>query len=378
MATDTNGTVYVTGLSYGIDTIYDYVTLAYSSAGEPLWTNRYDGWASDRDVPCAIAVNSSGIVFVTGTSQTGPGTSEYMTVAYSSAGTLLWVNSYAGLGNGGNDAHDLAVDSHVDVVVTGGSSGSAHSTESATIKYSSNGSPLWTNLYIALPGVADDAANGLAIDQSGNVYVTGSSGTGTGWTCDCATIKYSSAGVPLWTNYYHGPVAGTESGCRVALDSNGNAFVLSISPGRSGNPSYDYATIKYSSGGPDARGPDILLDFVRRDLNAGIRQGRFKRMPIELALNIVAGSVLGATHCMLEPDCEADFAEQTAAAALRALGVDAKSAERIATRPLQAVETLPEGLLADTLARSQRRNATTRPAAPALAPRKRRSVRRNA
>jgi AcrR family transcriptional regulator len=131
-------------------------------------------------------------------------------------------------------------------------------------------------------------------------------------------------------------------------------------------------------GWPDARGPDILLDFVRRDLNAGIRRGRFKRMPIELALNIVAGSVLGATHCMLEPDCEADFAEQTAAAALRALGVDAKSAERIATRPLQAVETLPEGLLADTLARSQRRNATTRPAAPALAPRKRRSVRRNA
>jgi hypothetical protein len=56
---------------------------------------------------------------------------------------------------------------------------------------------------------------------------------------------------------------------------------------------------------------------VRRDLNAGIRQGRFKRMPIELALNIVAGSVLGATHCMLEPDCEADFAEQTAAAATR-------------------------------------------------------------
>lgn len=131
-------------------------------------------------------------------------------------------------------------------------------------------------------------------------------------------------------------------------------------------------------GWPDARGPDMLLDFVRRDLKAGLRQGRFKRMPIELALNIVTGSVLGATHCLLEPNCQADFAEQTAAAALRGLGVDARTAERIATRPLQAVETLPEGLLAETLARSPRRNATKLPALAEAARRKRRSLERNA
>jgi len=101
-------------------------------------------------------------------------------------------------------------------------------------------------------------------------------------------------------------------------------------------------------GWPDARGPNILLDFVERDLAEGIRQGRFTHMPIALALNIVAGAVLGASHCMLEPGCEGDFAEQTAAAALRALGVDAKSAERIANSPLTPVEILPTGLLMET------------------------------
>jgi AcrR family transcriptional regulator len=105
------------------------------------------------------------------------------------------------------------------------------------------------------------------------------------------------------------------------------------------------ATFLVRLGWPDARGPNLLLDFVKRDLAEGIRQGRFTRMPIALALNIVAGAVLGASHCMLEPGCESDFAEQSAAAALRALGVDGTSAERIATSPLKPVEILSDGLL---------------------------------
>jgi len=108
------------------------------------------------------------------------------------------------------------------------------------------------------------------------------------------------------------------------------------------------ATFLVRLGWPDARGPNMLLDFVKRDLSEGIRQGRFARMPIALALNIVTGAVLGATHCMLEPDCDSDFAEQSAAAALRALGLDAKSAVRIANGPLKPVEILAEGLLTET------------------------------
>ena len=92
----------------------------------------------------------------------------------------------------------------------------------------------------------------------------------------------------------------------------------------------------------------MLLDFVRRDLTEGIRQGRFLRMPIALALNIVAGAVLGATHRMLEPGCESDFAELSAAAALRGLGLDSESAQEIANSPLKPVEILSAGLLTET------------------------------
>ena len=103
-------------------------------------------------------------------------------------------------------------------------------------------------------------------------------------------------------------------------------------------------------GWPDVRGPDMLLDYLRRDLSLGIRQRRFVRMPITLALNTVAGAVIGAAYCMLDPKCERDFAEQTAAAALRALGVDADEAKSISTRRLRAVEQPSAGLFAETIA----------------------------
>lgn len=105
-------------------------------------------------------------------------------------------------------------------------------------------------------------------------------------------------------------------------------------------------------GWPDVHGPDVLLEFVRRDLSAGIRKRRFTRMPITLALNIVAGSVIGAIHCMLHADCKPDFAEQTAAAALRALGMAPDEAKSLSTRRLPPVEWPAKGLFAETDVRS--------------------------
>lgn len=100
-------------------------------------------------------------------------------------------------------------------------------------------------------------------------------------------------------------------------------------------------------GWPDVGHPGILLDFVRRDLAAGIAQQRFMPMPITLALNIVAGAVLGATQCMLHADCADDFAEQTAAAALRALGIASDEARHIASHDLGTLAWPSAGLFAD-------------------------------
>src|SRR4030095_12591310 len=112
------------------------------------------------------------------------------------------------------------------------------------------GVPLWTNRY-SDPVTGSAEGRAVAVDRNGNVFVTGLSITSSNGS-DFVTIKYSSAGVPLWTNRYDGPGSGTDEWPRMAVDHSRNVVVSGISDHHrydSFHTNYDYATIKYSSAG---------------------------------------------------------------------------------------------------------------------------------
>jgi hypothetical protein len=109
-----------------------------------------------------------------------------------------WVQRYNGPGNGPDSASALAVDHDNNVIVTGLSWGSGSGDDYATIKYSNAGVPLWTNRYDG-PGNGVDRAYAVAVDSSRNVIVTGYS-TGSGGNSDFATIKYVCVPSPVMTN----------------------------------------------------------------------------------------------------------------------------------------------------------------------------------
>jgi hypothetical protein len=241
---DTGGNVYVTGESMRSDTNSDFATLAYSGAGVPLWTNRYNGLADGYNRGTAIAVDGGGNVFVTGESAG----SSFATIKYSDMGVALWTNRYDGPGSFDGPGNDfptaLAVDSSGNVFVTGQSIDSQRS-HYATVAYSAAGAPLWTNLYNG-PGNTDAVPVAIAVDNRGNVFVTGGSADTTGvW--GYATVAYSSAGVPLWTNRYNGPANGDGYATALGVDGSGNVFVTGASVGSSGL--HDYATLAYSNQG---------------------------------------------------------------------------------------------------------------------------------
>jgi hypothetical protein len=247
VAVDGSGNVFVTGQSFNASSSWDFATIKYSGAGVPLWTNRYNGSVNSADVAVAVATDANGNAFVTGASFLGGGGIDYTTIKYSGAGVPLWTNYYNGPGDGTDGAHAMALDSSGNVFVTGASGGGIGTlADYATIKYSNAGVPLWTNRFNG-PANSDDWANAIAIDANDNVFVTGyQSTTFSSGNFDYATIKYSNAGAPLWTNRYTGLVIGTDVANAVALDTNGNVFVT----GYSGNgSSTDYATIKYSGAG---------------------------------------------------------------------------------------------------------------------------------
>jgi len=208
-----------------------------------------------------LAVDSSGNLFVTGESDGSGGYADYATIAYSGTGAPLWTNRYNGPSNNSEFVQAVAVDGSGNVFVTGYSYGGSSSWDYATIAYSGAGMPLWTNRYNG-PDNSGDIACAVAVDGSGNVFVTGYSSSGSSF--DYVTIKYSGTGVPLWTNRYNGRANGDDlpqTKQSLALSPDGSVYVTGVSDGNySSNATYDFATIKYISV------PLLTLD---RDGNGG-------------------------------------------------------------------------------------------------------------
>ena len=251
IAVDPSGNVVVAGSSIGTNGFYDYATIKYSNGGVPLWTNRFNGLGNSDDTVAALVIDNAGTVFVSGASASAsippfnyPSNFDYATVAYSSSGVGLWTNRYNGPANGDDYATAIAVDAGSNVLVAGYSTGSGSGYDYATVKYSGAGVALWTNRYNG-PANGNDQPNALAVDTNGNVFVTGRITAGSSY--DYATIKYSGAGVALWTNLYNGPGNGTDEAKALATDRQGNVFVTGYSVGT--GSSWDFATIKYSSSG---------------------------------------------------------------------------------------------------------------------------------
>src|SRR5205807_397436 len=117
IAVDKSDNIFVAASVLNAQDDLDYVTVKFSKAGVPLWTNRYDGSAGLSDVVAAIAVDGAGDVLVTGSSGGGV-VRDYLTIKYSNSGVPVWTNRYNELG-GFNEVHGIAVDSSGNAFVTG-------------------------------------------------------------------------------------------------------------------------------------------------------------------------------------------------------------------------------------------------------------------
>ena len=127
------------------------------------------------------------------------GIEDLFVVKYNSSGTKQWTNQ---LGSSSRDsANDIATDSSGNIYVTGTTyweldgNTSAGKADLFVVKYNSSGTKQWTNQL----GTWDtDFANGVATDSSGNVYVTGSTyrsldGNTSAGNADLFVVKYNSS-----------------------------------------------------------------------------------------------------------------------------------------------------------------------------------------
>lgn len=244
MAVDSRGNVYVTGSSPGVSTALDFATVKYGPRGGLRWVKRFNDKIDGNDEAKDIVIGSTG-VYVTGAS---PGLwtgTDYTTIKYGFDGRKLWIKRYNGPGNDDDTPAKIAVDRSDNVYVTGTSA-----SDYATVKYSRAGRLQWARRYNG-PANNMDVATDLAVDAGGNAHVTGASnGPGGIMDSDIATVKYNTAGVKQWAQRYDGPAHGSDYGAALKVDRGGNVYMTGMSSNAPGTmDSEDYVTVKYNPAG---------------------------------------------------------------------------------------------------------------------------------
>ncbi len=279
IAVDGSGNTYITGIFEGSTTFgpgealettltsdgdSDIFIAKYNTAdGNLIWARRAGGAQGDEGR--SVAVDSSGNVYITGiifrvsatfgpgevgeTTLTSQGKSDIFVAKYTTDGDLIWARNDGGTAF--DEATGIAVDDLGDIYITGGFSGlvtfgageaaetmfqNAGLNEIFVAKYTTDGNLIWVK---QAAGNRGEMGRDIAVDDSGNVYVTGdfddtvTFGLGEAGEItftstsdrgnDIFVAKYTTDGNLVWVNRAGGKFS--DRGTSLAVDSLGNAFV---------------------------------------------------------------------------------------------------------------------------------------------------------
>ncbi|MEW6363683.1 MAG: SBBP repeat-containing protein [Acidobacteriota bacterium] len=265
IAVDGIGNVYVVGHSRetwgapvrAFTAVYDVLVAKLANNGVLLWNTFLGG--NDSDVGNGIAVDGSGSAYVTGESRMTWGTpsnpysagSDAFAAQVAGNGVLTW-NTFLG-GTGTDAGRGIATDGVGSLYLVGNSGTTWGSpvrpyTQSYDIfvckLLAADGFAIWNTF---LGGTSVDFGEDIALDGSGNAYVTGVSYATWGAPAraftaliDGTVAKLSCADGALGWNTFLGG-SGSDYGNSIAVDSAGNVYATGSSPSSWGSPTRPYA-----------------------------------------------------------------------------------------------------------------------------------------
>jgi len=238
--------IYITGRLQKSYSDNDYATVKYSLSGEEEWAAHYDESENSYDEAYLIAADKSGNFAVAGTSSDFMTHEDFIILKYNEAGVLDWENRYSGFENSIDAPSDMLIDESGNIIVTGtGPSTTSGFYAYITIKYDDKGNEQWIAEYKG--GDGDNQPKAMALDVSGNIFVTGLSDGDDVSGRDFATVKYNPQGTEEWCARYNGAANRHDYGTAITVDGYGDVCVTGVS--QETYSSQDITTIKYSTSG---------------------------------------------------------------------------------------------------------------------------------
>jgi len=211
---------------------------------------------SDFDAAEAVAVDGTGNLYVTGetlslnfpragTSRASAGSYDLFVTKVNAGGSAFVYSTYIG-GRGDDLGQGIAVDANGNAYVTGltdsdnfptvnasqSSIGSAFVADAFVVKLGSSGSLVYST-YFGGPDI--ESGNAIAVDGSGNAYVTGETVSGpqfpkkgpfqnnAGGGIDAFVAKFNASGSVAYASWLGG--RDDDRGTAIAVDASGNAYV---------------------------------------------------------------------------------------------------------------------------------------------------------
>src|SRR2546430_9360589 len=148
---------------------------ARASAADGLqWASRFNTNNVTSEFGAALAVDSTGCVYVAGSMAVGSST-DYLTVKLSQAGEILWVTNYNGPGNSGDGASSVAIDAAGNLFVAGYSTFTGSRVDLTVVSYDSNGRQRWVGRSKGPTFFSSADLAFVTVDKDGNVSVAGRS-----------------------------------------------------------------------------------------------------------------------------------------------------------------------------------------------------------
>ena len=237
IAVDTDGNSYVTGTTYGdlggtTAGGYDVFVAKYNANGSQVWIRQIGTIYTDQGY--GIAVDSSGNSYITG--RTGgdlggtgnAGGDDVFVAKYDTNGSQVWVRQFGTTGS--EVGRGIAVDSGGNSYIIGNTTGDfgvggyAGEGDAFIAKYNTSGSQVWIR---QIGTTQSDSGYGIAVDSSGNSYITGGTGGNlagsNAGSIDVFVAKYDTNGNMQWLRQFGSITA--EYGFGIALDSTGSSYV---------------------------------------------------------------------------------------------------------------------------------------------------------
>ena len=218
---------------------------------DTAWIVHSVGPDSLTDYPVAVAVDQSNNIIVTGVQFSNAGRRDIITLKYSPDGTLLWSSLYDGTAHRDDEPTHLCLDQYGYIYVAGqsrGLVGLAESRGTVILKYYPTGELTWAKRY-DIENISSLYVQGLAIDSKRNVISTMKFIEGSTLTMnELITRKLYSTGDLIWEESL--PVHRWSECYGINIDSDGNIFLGGWLWEGAGNSNYEFfALAKYSDVG---------------------------------------------------------------------------------------------------------------------------------